>query len=113
LLPAAILSAACLAASRAIIPPWVAVIYVGMSVVTAIAYALDKYRAQKGQWRIAEGTLQLFSMAGGWPGAFAAQRLFRHKTAKVSFQVTYWIIVVVHLAFWSWFAATQYGWLTR
>jgi uncharacterized membrane protein YsdA (DUF1294 family)/cold shock CspA family protein len=113
LLPAIVLSGASLAARRGFIPEWVAVLYVGMSAVTAVGYAVDKYRAQKGRWRIAEGTLQLFAMAGGWPGAFPAQRILRHKTSKLSFQVTYWIIVVAHLAFWSWFAATQCGWLRR
>ncbi len=113
LIPATALGAVCLGARRGFIPEWVAVLYVGMSAVTAVAYAVDKSRAQKGRWRIAEGTLQLFAMAGGWPGAFPAQRFLRHKTSKVPFQVTYWSIVTAHLAFWSWFTATQCGWLSR
>lgn len=113
LLPTTALAALCLAARRNVIPDWVAELYVGMSAVTAIAYAVDKFRAQKGRWRISEGTLQLFAMAGGWPGAFPAQRILRHKTSKVAFQITYWIIVTAHLAFWSWFAAIKFGWLPR
>lgn len=111
LLPANTLGAVCVAARFEYVPHWVAYLYVGLSAITAIAYAIDKFRAVKGKWRIAEGTLQLFAMAGGWPGAFAAQRILRHKNRKLSFQVTYWIIVASHLAFWGWFAANRSGWL--
>jgi uncharacterized membrane protein YsdA (DUF1294 family)/cold shock CspA family protein len=111
--PLIVLSAVALAARSGFIPQWIAVLYVGMSAVTAIAYGIDKFRATRGHWRIAEGTLQLFAMAGGWPGAFAAQRFFRHKISKLPFQVTYWLIVTAHVAFWSWFTASQSGWLSR
>jgi uncharacterized membrane protein YsdA (DUF1294 family) len=30
-----------------------------------------------------------FSLFGGWIGAFAAMRIFRHKTQKLGFQVCY------------------------
>lgn len=113
LLPANVLGALWLAATEGFIPPWVAILHLVMSSVAFMAYALDKLRAQGGKWRISESTLHLFEMAGGWPGAFAAQRLLRHKTQKLSFQVTYWIIVTGHLAFWSWFVANECGWLPR
>lgn len=110
LLPSLVLGAVCVAARRGYVPPWIAFLYVGMSAVTAIAYALDKFRAQKGAWRISESTLQLFAMAGGWPGALPAQHLLRHKTRKISFQVTFWLIVAAHLAFWVWFARQRLAW---
>ena len=34
---------------------------------------------------------------GGWPGAFLAQRQFRHKTQKVSFRIVFWITVILHI----------------
>lgn len=107
LLPANVFGVLWLAASRHFIPPWVAILYLAMSTVTAIAYALDKFRAAKGKWRISEGTLHLFELAGGWPGAFAAQRILRHKTRKLSFQVVFWLIVLSHVAFWTWVAKRQ------
>jgi len=75
---------------------WAWIVAVGISVFTALVYAADKGRAKQGDWRIGEGTLHLLSMLGGWPGAYAAQHLFRHKTAKVSFQLVFWSTVLLH-----------------
>jgi uncharacterized membrane protein YsdA (DUF1294 family) len=68
----------------------------GISVYTFLAYRSDKLRAEAGSWRIPESTLHLSEFLGGWPGAFLGQRIFRHKTSKTSFQVTFWAIVLVH-----------------
>jgi uncharacterized membrane protein YsdA (DUF1294 family) len=63
---------------------------------TFLAYRKDKRRAEAGEWRIPESTLHFVGLIGGWPGAYLAQRTFRHKTSKTSFQVVFWIIVVAH-----------------
>jgi uncharacterized membrane protein YsdA (DUF1294 family) len=68
----------------------------GFSGLAFAAYWSDKLRAEAGEWRVPESTLHFFSLIGGWPGSFLAQRMFRHKTSKVSFQVVFWLIVVVH-----------------
>ena len=67
-----------------------------LSLLTFFAYRSDKRRSEAGQWRIPESTLHIAELVGGWPGAFLAQRTFRHKTSKVSYQVVFWIIVVVY-----------------
>ena len=56
------------------IPPLVLAIYILASLLTFIMYAVDKSAAQKGAWRTQESTLHLLSLAGGWPGALAAQQ---------------------------------------
>lgn len=71
---------------------------VGINLATFFAYWVDKYAAQKGQWRTKEDTLHLLALAGGWPAARAAQQVLRHKTVKASFQTTYWLTVWLHLA---------------
>ena len=67
-----------------------------VSLFTFLAYRSDKRRAEAGEWRIPESTLHMAELAGGWPGAFLAQRLFRHKTTKVTYQVVFWIIILLH-----------------
>ncbi|MDY7698634.1 DUF1294 domain-containing protein, partial [Pseudomonas aeruginosa] len=34
------------------------------------------------------------------PGALVAQQVFRHKTRKLSFQLVFWGIVLLHQLFW-------------
>ncbi|HTO02481.1 MAG TPA: DUF1294 domain-containing protein [Opitutus sp.] len=67
-----------------------------LSLVTFLAYRSDKRRAEAGQWRIPESMLHFAELIGGWPGAFLGQRSFRHKTSKVSYQLVFWSIVLIH-----------------
>ncbi len=62
-----------------------------------LAYGFDKRRARNGGRRISEKSLQLLALLGGWPGALAGQQVFRHKTRKIRFQITFWAVVVLHL----------------
>src|SRR5690606_38422442 len=57
-----------------VIPFVVVGFYAVMSVVAFAMYAVDKSAAQRGTWRTAESTLHLTELAGGWPGAFVADR---------------------------------------
>lgn len=68
----------------------------GCSLLTFFIYRYDKRQAEASGWRVPEATLQGLSLLGGWPGAFLAQHGLRHKTAKLSFQVTFWAIVLLH-----------------
>jgi uncharacterized membrane protein YsdA (DUF1294 family) len=42
--------------------------------------AVDKQKAKKGKWRIAESTIWLVALLGGAIGAMLGMQLFRHKT---------------------------------
>jgi len=72
-------------------------IYGIMSIVTLIAYAIDKNAAVHGKWRIKESTLHTLELCCGWPGAWLGQRLLRHKSSKKEYQVVYWLMVVLNL----------------
>lgn len=69
--------------------------------VTFAAYLWDKQKAVTEGRRISEKTLHLLELCGGWPAAFAAQRVFRHKVRKIRYQLIYWGIVALHVLFWS------------
>lgn len=71
-----------------------------VSVVTFCLYWSDKRKAQNDSWRTPEKILHAMELAGGWPGALVAQQVFRHKTRKVSYQVVFWLIVLLHQVFW-------------
>jgi len=87
--------------------PAIVTAYAVMSAVTFIVYFLDKARAIRGRWRVSEWTLHLLELCFGWPGALVAQRFFRHKLYQRHYMVVFWLIVLVHAAFWGWY----FGWL--
>lgn len=77
-------------------------IYLAASIVAFVAYFRDKSAAENDRWRTPESTLHLFGLIGGWPGALAAQRMFRHKSSKPSFQGMFWITVVLNCCALGW-----------
>lgn len=79
------------------LPAWLAV-YAVASLVTFLAYGLDKRRAQRGGRRVPEATLHLLELCGGWPGALIAQQVFRHKRRKARYLVVFAAIAALHLA---------------
>jgi uncharacterized membrane protein YsdA (DUF1294 family)/cold shock CspA family protein len=91
------------AVSMGRLPYAVLMTYLVMSGAAYLAYYFDKAAALKGHRRTQESTLHAFSLFGGWPGAMLAQQTLRHKTQKRSFQITYWVTVVLN--------CTALGWL--
>ena len=84
------------------IPPLILVLYMVVSLLTFIMYAVDKSAAKKGVWRIQESTLHLLSLAGGWPGALVAQQKLRHKSKKQSFRLVFWVTVLLNCGAFVW-----------
>jgi uncharacterized membrane protein YsdA (DUF1294 family)/cold shock CspA family protein len=84
------------------LPLIVVCLYVVMSVLTFVAYAIDKSAAHNGRWRTKESTLHFFSILGGWPGAYYAQQKLRHKSSKTAFKNVFWVTVFLNLGglFW-------------
>jgi len=76
----------------------VASLYLIASIVTFVAYRIDKAAAQANTRRTPELTLHLLALVGGWPGALVAQHLLNHKTRKVPFQVVFWMCVALNSA---------------
>jgi len=84
------------------LPPEIFVLYLAASLVTFIAYAIDKSAAQKGRWRTSEGTLHLLALAGGWPGALVAQTVLRHKSRKQQFRSVFRATILLNCAALAW-----------
>ena len=65
---------------------------------TFVAYGIDKRAARRGDWRVPERDLHLLEFLGGWIGAWIAQKFFRHKTAKRSYQAIYKLMIIMEFA---------------
>ena len=63
------------------------IIFGVLSLVTFFMYGIDKFKAQRGKWRIFEKALLISSFIGGAVGGFLAMQLFRHKTKHWYFNV--------------------------
>ena len=77
----------------------IAGIYMVMSGVTFIVYAVDKSAARNNRQRVSEKKLHLLALFGGWPGAWLAQNKLRHKSSKKKFKVVYAATVTLNLVF--------------
>ena len=60
-------------------------------------YFWDKIIANTKITRVPEIILQTLALLGGSPMALISQKLFRHKTSKKSFQLIYWLIVLLQV----------------
>lgn len=73
-------------------------VYLVVSVVAYIAYAIDKSAAERGGQRTPENSLHALALAGGWPGALLAQQFLRHKSTKEAFRRIFWGTAALNVA---------------
>src|SRR5256885_57571 len=65
--------------------------YLGLiNIFTFVLYCHDKARSRVAGFRVSEMRMHMCELLGGWPAAFVSQRLLRHKTRKVDYQLVYW-----------------------
>ena len=64
---------------------------IGINVLTFLLYGIDKAKAKRGAWRIAEKVLLGIGILGGALGALAGMKLFRHKTR-------HWYFIAINTA---------------
>ena len=67
---------------------------IGINVLTFLLYGIDKWKAQKGKWRVPEETLIWLAIVGGSIGALLGMYLFRHKTKHRKFTLGIPIIIL-------------------
>lgn len=80
------------------LPFWLLGGAAALNLLTFAVYYIDKQAAKSGQWRTSESTLHGLALAGGWPGAWFAQQMLRHKSSKTEFRVAYWATVMANCA---------------
>ncbi|GAA5495922.1 hypothetical protein Rhal01_02103 [Rubritalea halochordaticola] len=78
-------------------------VFLAINLITFSLYSSDKSNARKKLQRIPESMLHFWEFIGGWAGALLAQKKYRHKATKSSYQFSYWAIVILHL-----FVCTDY-----
>ncbi|MEH6445566.1 MAG: cold shock and DUF1294 domain-containing protein [Oceanospirillaceae bacterium] len=91
----------------------VVVTYAVLSLYSYYLYAKDKAAARVNKWRISEATLQFWALCGGWPGAILAQATLNHKRKKTAFMVTFYAILILHIALLNWAYSAQGNLLLR
>jgi uncharacterized membrane protein YsdA (DUF1294 family) len=79
------------------LPLWLVALYLVANLLCLVLYGLDKWAAIHCRRRVSERTLLVLGLLGAWPGAFVAQSIFRHKTAKAAFQRRFWFCAVLNL----------------
>lgn len=68
-----------------------------MNIVSFLAMCIDKHRARRHRWRIAERTLFLLALLGGSGGALLAMWLLWHKVRTKIFVVGLPLLLILHL----------------
>lgn len=68
-----------------------------MNIAGLAVMGIDKAKARRHAWRIAETTLFLISLLGGSIGTWAGMYLFRHKTKHWYFVVGMPVILAVQI----------------
>ncbi len=79
------------------LPLFIIPIYIIMGIMTYFIYSEDKDMAINNERRTSEQSLLALSLFGGWVGALIAQQKFRHKTKKISFQMSFWTTVFFNI----------------
>jgi uncharacterized membrane protein YsdA (DUF1294 family) len=69
-----------------------------INIITLILYGIDKWKAKHNMWRISEATLIILAAVGGSIGAFAAMKLFHHKTMHKKFYIGVPVIIILQIA---------------
>ncbi|MDM5352094.1 DUF1294 domain-containing protein [Lysinibacillus sphaericus] len=68
-----------------------------ISIVLLILMGMDKSRAKKHEWRIAERTLFTLAIVGGAVGGVLGMYLFRHKTCHNSFAFGFPLLAAIQI----------------
>lgn len=84
------------------------ILYIEASLFTFWLYRTDKKAAMLRQRdRLPEQSLQLFSLIGGWPGAYIAQKKLKHKNRKWLFQREFALVILANTLLVIWLISSN------
>lgn len=72
-----------------------------INIIAFTMYGIDKWKAQRNQWRISEKMLLFFAVIGGSAGALAGMYIFHHKTLHKKFTIGVPLILVIQVMIFS------------
>lgn len=72
-----------------------------INIIAFIMYGIDKWKAQRNQWRISEKMLLFLAVIGGSAGALAGMYIFHHKTLNKKFTIGVPLILVIQVMIFS------------
>lgn len=72
-----------------------------INIIAFIMYGIDKWKAQRNQWRISEKMLLFLAVIGGSAGALAGMYIFHHKTLHKKFTIGVPLILVIQVVIFS------------
>ncbi|WPZ17642.1 DUF1294 domain-containing protein [Geobacillus subterraneus] len=76
---------------------------IAVNLLAFFAMGLDKYKARRHRFRIAERTLWLLAWVGGAFGAMAGMYTFRHKTRHRGFRYGLPLLAAAEfIVYWQW-----------
>lgn len=84
------------------------IVWIFISLITYVAYLIDKERAKTNQWRIKEKHLLFLSVFLGSIGGLMGLYIVRHKTKHWYFILINWVSFMLH-AYVLYFIYTQIG----
>ena len=75
--------------------------YLAVSLILFVLFGFDKAQARRKGQRIAEKTLFVWGLLGGFAGGYLGMLIFHHKTQKPLFALCYLVALVAHLLLWT------------
>jgi uncharacterized membrane protein YsdA (DUF1294 family) len=72
-----------------------------VNIIAFLIMGIDKYKAQRHQWRISEANIFLIGLFGGGLGVLLGMSMFHHKTKHLKFTIGIPLVVALNIiCFW-------------
>ncbi len=69
---------------------------ISINILLFLLFGIDKHKAKKNKWRISESTLLIIGLIGAPIGGILGIKVWKHKTKKKYFMITYILTLLVY-----------------